>query len=520
VLKNDSNAIANPEDLSSALQLIQSLTEQGQKSLSRIQELEQINKLLHQKIDTLLRRYFGNRKTDSIDPAQLELILSGMDVSKALEMPVEDTHPKAPSKNKGQAKRRKLPEHLETERVIIEPEEVKGNPDAWKKVDEEVTEELDWIPSKLIRRLYIRPKYTPIVNSDQIIIAPMPPRVIDKGIAGPALLAHIIISKYVDHLPLYRMERIFQSRFQVPISRKTMADWVEVVANWLKPIYNYLKQDLLSGDYLQIDETPIRYLNREFKGKSKKGYLWVFSQPKGTVLFEWNNSRGHRVPLEYLGDYSGIIQCDGFSAYVALADKKPALVLAGCWAHVYRKVREAIKHHPIQAGWIIRQMQHLYAVEKELRQTNATPEQRLKKREKESRPVVERLHRAFKLMETRILNKKLLPGSTLGKATTYALGRWSGLEEFLNDGQLEIDNNLIENSIRPTAIGKKNFLFFGADQAGWRSAVIYSIVETCRRLEIEPMAYLTDVLQRIPSMTTSQLPELLPAQWKQDRQES
>lgn len=158
MLKNDSNAIANPEDLSSALQLIQSLTEQGQKSLSRIQELEQINKLLHQKIDTLLRRYFGNRKTDSIDPAQLELILSGMDVSKALEMPVEDTHPKAPSKNKGQAKRRKLPEHLETERVILEPEEVKGNPDAWKKVDEEVTEELDWIPSKLIRRLYIRPK--------------------------------------------------------------------------------------------------------------------------------------------------------------------------------------------------------------------------------------------------------------------------------------------------------------------------------------------------------------------------
>jgi len=123
-------------------------------------------------------------------------------------------------------------------------------------------------------------------------------------------------------------------------------------------------------------------------------------------------------------------------------------------------------------------------------------------------------------METRILNKKLLPGGTLGKATTYALGQWSGLEEFLNNGQLEIDNNLIENSIRPTAIGKKNFLFFGADQAGWRSAVIYSIVETCRRLEIEPMAYLTDVLQRIPSMTTSQLPELLPAQWKQDRQES
>lgn len=507
------NIAAKPEDLASALELIQ-------QSRSRIDELEKVNQLLRQKIDALIRRYFGNRKSDSIDPAQMELILSGMNVSKALETPVQDSRPKTPSKNKGQAKRRKLPEHLETERVVIEPEEIKENPKAWKKVDEEVSEELDWIPSKLIRRLYIRPKYTPVENSDQIVIAPMPPRVIDKGIAGPALLAHIIVSKYVDHLPLYRMEKIFENRFQVPISRKTMADWVEVVANWLKPLYNYLKADLLSGDYLQIDETPIRYLNREFKGKSKKGYLWVFSKPKGTVLFEWNKSRGHQVPLEYLGDFNGIIQCDGFIGYVTLANKKPEIVLAGCWAHVYRKVRDAVKYHPIQAVWILRQMQHLYAVEKELRETRATPEHRLKKREKESRPVVERLHRAFKLMEKRILNRKLLPESALGKATTYALGQWETLAQFLSNGELEIDNNLIENSIRPSAIGKKNFLFFGADQAGWRSAVIYSIVETCRRLEIEPMTYLTDVLQRIPLMTTSQVPQLLPAQWRQDRQES
>ncbi|MDC0267719.1 IS66 family transposase [bacterium] len=507
------NIAAKPEDLASALELIQ-------KSRSRIDELETTNQLLRQKIDALLRRYFGNRKSDSIDPAQLELILSGMNVSQALETPVEDSQPKTPSKNKGQAKRRKLPEHLETERVVIEPQEVKTNPEAWKKVDEEVSEELDWVPSKLIRRLYIRPKYTPVKNPDQIVIAPMPPRVIDKGIAGPALLAHIIVSKYVDHLPLYRLERIFQNRFQVPVSRKSMADWVEVVANWLKPIYNYLKADLLSGDYLQIDETPIRYLNREFKGKSKKGYLWVFSQPGGTVLFEWNKSRGHQVPLEYLGDFSGMIQCDGFSGYVTLANKKPQIVLAGCWAHLYRKVRDAVEHHPIQASWALKQMQHLYAVEKELREAKATPKQRLKRREQESRPVIERLHRGLKLMEKRILKRKLLPKSTLGKATTYALGQWEALKQFLENGQVEIDNNLIENSIRPSAIGKKNFLFFGADKAGWRSAVIYSIVETCRRLDIEPLTYLTDVLQRIPSMTTSQIPQLVPAQWKQDRLES
>jgi transposase len=511
MLDKDSTITNPPQDLAAALEVIA-------KSQERIKDLEITNQLLRQKVDALLRRFFGNRKTDSIDPAQLELILAGMSVNEALQAePEPTTKPKSSQKNKGQAKRRKLPEHLETERVVIEPPEIKDNPQAYKQIGEEVSEELDWVPSKLIRRLYIRPKYTPVKTHDQILMAPMPPRVIDKGIAGPALLAYIIISKYVDHLPLHRLEKIFLTRFKVLVSRKTMADWVGVVADWLKPIYNYLKDRLLAGDYIQVDETPVRYLDREIKGQSKKGYLWVFSHPQGAVLFDWNKSRGHEVPLEFLGDFSGTVQCDGFKAYVTLSHKNQHIALMGCWAHVYRKVREALNHHPVQAGWILRQIQHLYGIEKDLRESQATPLQRQKQREQDSRPIVNRIHAAFKIMEKRILHKRLLPQSSLGKATTYALGQWAVLLRFLENGEIELDNNKIENAIRPAALGRKNYLFFGANEAAWRSAVIYSITETCRRLEIEPLEYLTDVLRRIPAMKITEIGQLAPAQWKKEK---
>lgn len=491
-----------------------------EKALARIDELERTNQILRDRMDAVLRRFFGSRTSDAIDPAQLELVMQGMDVSQAVTTPLVPAITNVFTKPKGKAKRRRLPDNLPTETVFLDPAEVLESPDDWKLIGEERTEELDWVPGKFIKRVYLRRKYTPKMQSDRIVIAPLPARVIDKGLPGPGLLAQILISKYVDHLPLDRQQKMFSRRYGVDLSRKTMGDWVGAVCFWLKILYDQMKEQLINGDYLQVDETPVRYLDRKVKGKCKKGYLWVFSDPKGPVLFDWNVSRGHEVPLAFIGEFCGTLQCDGYGAYGTLSRKTEKLVLVGCWAHVHRKFREALKHAPVQAGWLLRQIQLLYANEKHLKGIGASVKERQRYRQVYSKPLTKRLEKGLALIERRMEQRRVLPQSELGKAVTYAINQWDQLIVYLDKGEVEIDNNSAERSIRPTTIGRKNYLFFGAEEAGWRSAVMYSITETCRRLEINPQEYLADVLSRIPSMTTSQVDVLLPARWKALREQS
>ena len=487
--------------LDEARALITQLRTDFQQSLTTLQTE---NKLLRQKLELFLKRYFGGTKNESLDPKQLELLLAGLAALTAPAPVVEKTTP-ARATIAARPVRQPLPAHLETERVVLEPVEVQQQPAGWRKLGEEVTEELDWKPAKFIKRLYIRPKYA---NAERIAIAPLPARLIEKGLPGAGLLTQVIIGKYEDHLPLYRQERIYRERHGVNLSRQTLCGWVEAAADWLSPIYREMKAGLVAGDYLQADETPIRYLDPDVKGKSQSGWLWTYSQPQGDVVFEWQVSRSREGPREFLKSFRGKLQTDGYGVYESLSRERGGeLTLIGCWAHARRGVHEALGEGR-SAAWLVGQIGRLYAVEKQLREQKAGPQLRAATRAWQSRPILERLRRALE-----IVRRRVLPKSLLGQAIDYTLARWAALIRYVEDGRLEIDNNLCENSIRPTAIGKKNFLFIGHPEAGQRSAVIYSVLGSCRRHGINPAEYLQDVFERLPKAKTSEVKALTPAAW-------
>ena len=398
---------------------------------------------------------------------------------------------------------------LETHEIVIEPEEVKAQPDGWKKISEERTSQLDWVAPKIIKRVFIRPRY---VKAECFAIAPLPPQPIEQGMVGPGLLAQILVNKYEYHLPLYRQEKMFSQQFGVELSRKTMGCWVEQGAELLKPVYRSIREDLLAANYLQADETPIRYLDLDVKGKSQQGYLWAYSRPGGDVLFEWRLSRSREGPQEFLKEFRGKLQTDGYAAYESLAKQRGDLTLVGCWAHVRRGFHEALTETKL-AAWFVGQIGLLYAVEKKLREQKAGPQLRAAMRVWQSRPVLARMHRAMEL-----IRRKTLPQGLLGQAIDYTLKRWEALTRFIDDGVLEIDNNLIENAIRPSAIGKKNFLFIGHPEAGERSAVIYTLLGSCRRHGINPFDYLKDLFTRLPAVKITQIKEFTPSAWAKSKE--
>jgi transposase len=463
--------------------------------------------LLRQKLDLVLRRMFGSA-SEKVSKDQLELLLA---LAEEPQAPVtkEKPTPAAPLKARTE-RRQRLPQNLPVVEEVLEPEAVKAEPGQWRRIGEEVSEQLDYEPGRFFCRRLIRPKYVHRSNRDLApIVAALPERLLERSLPAPGLLAHVLVSKYCDHLPLYRQERIYTTRHGVHLPRQTLARWVELAADWLRPIYQAIRSGVMAGGYVQVDETPVDYLDPG-GGKTGTGWLWTASRPGGDVIFRWETSRaascvGNLLPA----DFTGTLQCDGYGAYPVFARNHPhPVVLAGCWAHVRRKFHEARDQSPKLSGWFLRQIQHLYRVEAELRESHAGIRLRAAVRASESRMVVQRLHRALVR-----LRSKVLPKSLLGTAISYALGQWAGMTVYLDDGRVEIDNNLVENAIRPTALGKKNWLFVGEAGAGQRGAILYSVIESCRRRKIDPYAYLRDVLSRLPSMTTGQITAITPANW-------
>lgn len=257
---------------------------------------------------------------------------------------------------------------------------------------------------------------------------------------------------------------------------------------------------------------PVKYLEPG-RGKAPQGYLWTYSAPGGDVVFDWQPGRGAKHPQQFVpGDFEGAIQCDGYSAYPAFAKLGgEAITLAGCMAHVRRKFREAFELNAgADSAWVLKKIGALYRTERRLRDARAGPDERFSTRGREAQAVFEELFEHLGHLKT---GKAHLPKSPMGKAIDYALGQRAGLEVYLGDGRVEIDNNLCENAIRPTALGKKNWMFVGAEGAGWRGAVIYSVIESCRRRGIEPFAYLKDVLTRLPQMTNREVWTMTPENW-------
>ena len=478
----------------------------------RLDRLEKENVLLRQKIDLLVRQLFG-AKSERLDPAQLLLLLQGGEAPPKAPEPVAAEEPRrSPVPSPPRERRPRLPEHLPVIEEVLDPAPVTACPAAWRCIGEEVSEQLDYEPARFLRRRLIRRKYVRRGEVDAVpVIAPLPASLQERCLATPGLLAQILVAKFCDHLPLYRQEQIYRTRHGVHLPRPTMVRWVALAADWLRPIYEAIRTGVMAGGYVQVDETPIRYL-APGHGQTRQGYLWAYSRPGGDVLFDWQTSRAAACLDNIIAvDFTGTVQCDGDSAYPAFADRRAGKVtLAGCWAHARRKFHEALESSPRTAGWIVRQIAHLYRIEKDLRERRAGPRLRAAVRAHQSRPLIARLQRALTRLK---LSRRHLPQSPLGQAIDYALGQWATLGVYLGDGRIEIDNNLCENAIRPTAVGKKNWLFIGAAEAGQRGAILYTIVESCRRRGLDPHVYLRDILTRLPTATNWQVKDLTPEAW-------
>lgn len=489
-------------------ELTQLLAESQQGLAAALRE----NQLLREKVNLLLRRVFG-ASSEKMDVAQLQLLLSGAQLLEpATEQKLEAPKPKAQVAAARKAKLPRLPENLPVVEEVVDPEQVKAAPEQFRQIGQEVSEQLDFDPARYFRRRVVRRTYVSKTQPETApVTAPLPPTLQERCIATPALLAQVVVSKYCDHLPLYRQEQILARRHGINLPRQTLARWVELVAQWLTPVYQQIKTGVMAGGYVQLDETPISYLEPG-AGRTLTGYLWAGSRPGGDVFFDWHPSRaGECLDTIVPVDFEGTVQCDGYDGYNRLA-KRPGkeIQLAYCWAHVRRKFDEALEGAPRTAGWMIKQIQLLYRIESRLREQKASPALRQAARASQSKPVVERIKKACTLL---VRNKRFLPQEAISRAMAYAIAQMPGLEVYLEDGKIEIDNNLVENAIRPTALGKKNWLFIGEAQTGNRSAIIYTVIESCRRRSINPYAYLKDVLTRLPRMTMQQVPEILPGVW-------
>ena len=405
--------------------------------------------------------------------------------------------------------RHPLPDHLETETVTIEPEEKTcpccGKP--LERIGEEVSEEIDMVPAKLIRRRTVRPKYACRCGEAGVKIAPLPPRLIPQSRLGLGLATHILLSRFDDHLSFYRLEQQFRERHGIFIPRQQMVQWTEQMAFWLRPIYDAMWQQMLAGGYLQVDESPVRVLDPDVEGKAARGYLWFYAVPRSDVILDFDRSRALKVVQQRLKDFTGTIQTDAYEVYQSLERKESRIDRIGCLAHARRRFYAALQQNLPDAVWFISQIRLLYQIEDEARDLSASERQVL--REHRTPAIWETLKaRALELQP------KFLPKSTLGGAIRYFLDEYDALTGYLRNGLYEIDNNLIENSIRPSAVGKKRWLFIGHPDAGWRSAVIYSMIVSCRRRGINPQDYLTDVLRRLPAAKTNDIQSLMPSNWK------
>ena len=473
--------------------------------------------LLKGKLDLVLRKLFGS-SSEKIDPDQLQLLLDPEAAKKTCAAGCEEDAPVAEAKTPAprSPRRRKpgLPEDLPVVVEEVEPEEVRQDPAGWRRIGEEVSERLEFEPARYWMRRTVRGTWVTREHTGQKpVTAAMAPCLLEGSLLTPSLGAHLLSSKYCDHLPYYRQEQILRTRHGIKLGRNTMCHWTGVCADRLEPLYKLIAADLREQNWLHVDETPIDYL-APGNGKTKQGYFWTYRHPKAGVLYNWHTGRAHQCLDTILLDpgggnhFRGTLVTDGYGAYETWQRKQDGVTLAACWAHVRRKFHEALPHHPAEIAPIMALIGQLFAIEATLRKQRAGPGQARHTRQEQSQLLVHQIkERLTKL-------KHCLPKSTLGKARNYALGLWTKLEVFLDNGEIPLDNNPVENAIRPTKLGAKNWMFIGNEDTGWRSAVIYTLVENIRQGGGDPYAYLKDVLTQLPRMTNQDdLRPLLPASW-------
>ena len=480
--------------------------------LEENQKLKAENSYLQFLIDQMKRLLYGAKRerfVKNTDENQMTLPFE-VEQEKAPEKQQEViTYVRSKNKHENHPGRLALPSHLPVEEIVIEPRE---DTTGLKCIGKEITDQLELIPAKLFIKRFIRPKYIRPTDESALnhqgIIADLPTFPIEKGIAGPGLLAQIMVDKFVDHLPIYRqIERFKREGVKIPSS--TLNGWQESVCNLLEPLYDNLKNRVLSQGYLQVDETPIQVLDKTSNANTHRGYHWIYYSPiEKTVFFEYNHSRSREGPTRLLKNFKGYLQTDGYSVYDTFGEKS-TITLLNCMAHARRGFEKALEYDKSKAEYAMDMFQKLYAIEQKARDENLTPQQRHELRLDHSLPILNDLSKWIVATY-----KEALPKSPMGKATAYCIERWDNLIAYLNDGSLEIDNNLAENAIRPIALGRKNYLFAGSERGAQRAAMFYSFFGTCKKNNVNPFDWLKKVLEVIPNYKVNQLSDLLPQNLK------
>ncbi|HSW25396.1 MAG TPA: IS66 family transposase [Burkholderiaceae bacterium] len=472
-----------------------------------------IDKITHEM--AVLKRLKFAAKSEHFSAEQKSLLEEAIDADlEALQRELEQLTPEVPAEgDKRQPKREKLPENLPRREIRHEPASTTCSCGcALKRIGEDVAEKLDYAPGVFSVERHIRGKWV-CAQCETLVQAPVAPHIIDKGIPTTGLLAQVLVAKYIDHQPLYRQESIF-GRAGLAIPRSTLAQWVGACGVQLQPLVDALKQELLQHAVLHADETPVAML-KPGNGKTHRAYLWSYCtgafEPTQAVVFDFADSRAGRHAREFLGRWRGTLVCDDYSGYKALFED--GITEAGCLAHARRKFYDLWANHKSQiAQEALELFGRLYKVEQEVRHLDA--QARLRIRRERSQPWANALRAWLQLHR-----QKVPDGSATAKAIDYSLTRWAALVRYIDDGMLPVDNNWVENQIRPIALGRSNWLFAGSLRAGQRAAAIMSLVHSARINEHDPYAYLKDVLERLPTQPASRITELLPHRWQAAQRE-
>jgi transposase len=467
---------------------------------------------LTQQLNTLKKMIFGSKHERFVpaeNPAQLSLNIQAeavgqLNITASKKVEYTRISTTVTENKKEHPGRTKLPEHLERREIIVTPLE---DVSLCKKIGEEVTEELEYEPGKLYVNRIVRPKYAKPGNAG-IITAPMIERPLPKAIAGAGLLSSIVIDKYVDHLPLYRQsERFKREGINIPYS--TITDWVGATCALIAPLYETLKRLLLRSNYLHADESPIKVLDKDKKDGSHRGYFWVYhNSVERMVIFDYQPGRGREGPEKMLKDFKGYLQTDGYPLY-DFFKRKQGITVLHCMAHARRTFFDALENDPLRVEYALQQFKLLYDIERKAKSEALSTADVMKLRQAESVPILAGFENWMKQEYI-----KVPPKSAIAKALQYSLGRIEELKIYTNDGKLNIDNNPVENAIRPIAIGRKNYLFAGSHEAAQRSAMLYSLLGTCKINGVNPSVWLTDILRKIPSYPVNRIEELLPHKWQ------
>lgn len=492
-----------------------------QKDAEIIAKLREEVRYLKQELANLKSLFWGKKSERYIpvNPAQ-ETLSFGEDIV-TVKQPEVNTKPEPKVKKKPEPGsnipvRKPIPAHIPRVDTVIEPDGIDLSKAV--KIRDEITEYLDYKPGKIFVTRIIRPIYK--VTTDQgevqLVNAELPSQPVAKSNVSAAMMALILVSKYIDHLPIYRQLKQFL-REGVDLSESTVNGWIHKHLKLLIPLYELAKQNVQRSNYLMADETPMPVLSEDKPGSTHKGYYWVYLSPVNkSICFEYDKTRAMSPPDLFLKDFTGYLQTDAYGAYDHFS-KADGITLVGCMAHARRKFKDANDQKQKGADEAMDMFGELYAIERQARDQQMDYAHRLELRIEKSIPVMTKLHT---WMLIQLQDPELAPKSLLGKAIKYALKIWTRLNVFTKNGMLEIDNNWVENKIRPIALGRRNYMFCGSHEAAQRAAMIYSLFAMCSIAEVNPQDWLTDVFNRINDHPINKLQDLLPNNWKEIKNKS